>query len=75
MYLKAHVWRLISKLIVHGKTREEAILRLKRALKEYVIDGIKTTLPLHKKIIDTPEFISGKYDIRWLENFINNQSL
>ena len=63
---------LISKLIVHGKTREEAILRLKRALKEYVIDGIKTTLPLHKKIIDTPEFISGKYDIRWLENFINN---
>jgi len=63
---------LISKLIVHGKTREEAILRLKRALKEYVIDGIKTTLPLHKKIIDMPEFISGKYDIRWLENFINN---
>ena len=63
---------LISKLIVHGKTREEAILRLKRALKEYVIDGIKTTLPLHKKIIDTSEFISGKYDIRWLENFINN---
>jgi acetyl-CoA carboxylase biotin carboxylase subunit len=63
---------LISKLIVHGKTREEAILRLKRALKEYVIDGIKTTLPLHKKIIDTSEFISGKYDIRWLENFLSD---
>jgi len=61
---------LISKLIVHGKTREEAIMRLKRALKEYVIEGIKTTLPLHKEIIKNKAFVSGQYDIRWLENYL-----
>ena len=61
---------LIAKLIVHGKTREEAIMRLKRALKEYVIEGIKTTLPLHKEIIENKAFLSGQYDIRWLEGYL-----
>ena len=61
---------LISKLIVHGKTREEAIMRLKRALKEYVIEGVKTTLPLHKEIIENKAFLSGQYDIRWLEGYL-----
>ena len=61
---------LISKLIVHGKTREEAIMRLKRALKEYVIEGVKTTLPLHKEIIENKAFLSGQYDIRWLESYL-----
>jgi len=61
---------LISKLIVHGKTREEAIMRLKRALKEYVIEGVKTTLPLHKKIIENKVFLSGQYDTRWLEGYL-----
>ena len=61
---------LISKLIVHGKTREEAIMRLKRALKEYVIEGVKTTLPLHKEIIENEAFLSGQYDIRWLEGYL-----
>ena len=61
---------LIAKLIVHGKTREEAIMRLKRALKEYVIEGVKTTLPLHKEIIENKAFLSGQYDIRWLEGYL-----
>jgi acetyl-CoA carboxylase, biotin carboxylase subunit len=62
---------LISKLIVYGKNREEAILKLKIALKEYLIDGIETTIPLHSKIINKKEFISGSYDIRWLENLLS----
>ena len=61
---------LIAKLIVYGNTREEAITKLKIALKEYVIDGIDNTLPLHDKIIREKVFISGNYDIRWLENFL-----
>ena len=61
---------LIAKLIVYGNTREEAIIKLKIALKEYVIDGIDTTLSLHDKIIREKVFISGNYDIRWLENFL-----
>ena len=61
---------LIAKLIVYGNTREEAITKLKIALKEYVIDGIDTTLPLHDRIIREKVFISGNYDIRWLENFL-----
>ena len=63
---------LIAKLIVYGNNREEAILKLKIALKEYVIDGINTTLSLHKKIINKDEFITGNYDIRWLEKFLKN---
>ena len=62
---------LISKLIVHGNSREEAISRLKRALKEYVIEGVTTTLPLHKEVIENKAFITGKYDIRWLENYLS----
>ena len=61
---------LIAKLIVYGNSREEAITKLKIALKEYVIDGIDTTLPLHDRIIREKVFISGNYDIRWLENFL-----
>ena len=63
---------LIAKLIVYGNNREEAILKLKIALKEYVIDGINTTLSLHERIIRENEFISGNYDIRWLEKFLKN---
>ena len=62
---------LVSKLVVHGKDRKEAILKLKSALNEYLIEGVKTTIPLHKKIINQKDFINGKYDIRWLEKFLN----
>ncbi|MFZ4533561.1 MAG: acetyl-CoA carboxylase biotin carboxylase subunit [Alsobacter sp.] len=61
---------LVGKLIVHGRTRNECLMRLRRALDEYVIGGIKTTLPLHRKLVQTPEFIDGRYDIHWLERWM-----
>ncbi|MEE2970455.1 MAG: acetyl-CoA carboxylase biotin carboxylase subunit [Pseudomonadota bacterium] len=61
---------LVSKLIVHGATRDECLMRLRRALEEYVIGGIETTIPLLERVILDPEFISGKYDIGWLEKFV-----
>ncbi|WP_138379966.1 acetyl-CoA carboxylase biotin carboxylase subunit [Luteithermobacter gelatinilyticus] len=62
---------MIAKLIVHGKTRNECLMRLRRALEEYVIDGIKTTIPLHQRLIRESDFVNGAYDIHWLENFLN----
>lgn len=58
---------MIGKLIVHGRNREECINRLLRAIRETVIEGVKTTLPLHNWILTQPEFISGDYTIHWLE--------
>ena len=58
---------LIAKLIIHGKNREECILRLNRALLEFVIDGIETTIPLYQKIIREKDFVIGEYNINWLE--------
>jgi acetyl-CoA carboxylase biotin carboxylase subunit len=52
---------------VHGRDRNECLRRLHRAIDETVIEGIETTLPLHKWIISQPEFISGNYTIHWLE--------
>jgi acetyl-CoA carboxylase biotin carboxylase subunit len=61
---------LISKLIVQGSTRNECIMRMRRALHEYVIDGIQTTIPLHQAVLDQQDIIDGNYDIRWLERFV-----
>ena len=61
---------MIGKLIVYGSTRERCILRLKRALEEFVIEGMKTTIPLHAAIIEDPEFLSGEYTIKWLEGWL-----
>ncbi len=61
---------LVAKLIVHGKDRDECLLRLKRCLEEYVIGGIETTIPLHKRIINEETFKSGKYNIHWLEELM-----
>jgi acetyl-CoA carboxylase biotin carboxylase subunit len=61
---------MIAKLIVYGTTRERCIMRLKRALEEYVIEGMKTTLPLHQKLIQDPEFLAGEYTIKWLEEWL-----
>ncbi len=58
---------MIGKLIVHGRNREECINRLLRAIRETVIEGVKTTLPLHEWILNQPEFVSGDYTIHWLE--------
>ncbi len=65
-----HYDSLISKLIVYGATRNECLMRLRRALEEYVIDGIETTIPLHRRVIAAPDFIDGNYDIHWLERFV-----
>ncbi len=61
---------LIAKLVVHGRSRNECLMRLRRALEEMVIGGIKTNIPLHHKLIAAPDFINGAYDIRWLEKFV-----
>jgi acetyl-CoA carboxylase biotin carboxylase subunit len=61
---------MIGKLIVYGTTRDRCILRLRRALEEYVVDGMKTTIPLHQKLVDDPEFRSGDYTIKWLEQWL-----
>lgn len=58
---------MIGKLIIHGRNRDECIARLRRAIMETVIEGVQTTLPLHAWIIDHPDFLSGEYNIHWLE--------
>jgi acetyl-CoA carboxylase biotin carboxylase subunit len=65
-----HYDSLIAKLITYGKTREEATARMRRALREFVITGIKTTIPLHERILEAPDFIAGDYTIHWLERFV-----
>jgi len=61
---------MVAKLIVHAPTRMEAIARMRRALDEFVIQGIKTSLPLHRRIMEAPEFVAGDYTIHWLERFV-----
>ena len=61
---------LIAKLIITGKTRTEAMMRLKRTLSEFVIDGIETTIPLFKDLVEQPDIQNGTYDIHWLEKHL-----
>ena len=61
---------LVGKLIVHGKTRQECLMRLRRALDEMVVDGIETTLPLFRALVREPQIIDGDYHIHWLEHFL-----
>jgi len=61
---------MIGKLIVSGRTREGAIMRLKRALGEMVIEGVKTSIPLHQALLEDPEFNTGDYTIKWLEEWL-----
>ncbi|GIX17830.1 MAG: acetyl-CoA carboxylase biotin carboxylase subunit [Rhodothalassiaceae bacterium] len=63
---------LVAKLIVRGDTREEALRRLRRALEEFVIGGIKTTLPLHRRLVEEEDFRTGAYDIHWLERYLKS---
>ena len=65
-----HYDSMIAKLIVHGANRNECLMRLRRALGEYVIDGIDTVIPLHQRLINEPDFVNGDYDIHWLEKFV-----
>jgi len=68
--IPAHYDSLIAKLIVHGATREDCLMRLRRALQEYVVDGINTSIPLHQRLVEAPDFLNGDYDIHWLERFV-----
>ena len=61
---------MVAKLIVHAPTRPEAIARMRRALDEFVISGIKTVIPLHQRILADPGFQAGDYTIHWLEQFV-----
>ncbi|RVI06825.1 acetyl-CoA carboxylase biotin carboxylase subunit, partial [Sinorhizobium meliloti] len=65
---------LIGKLIVHGRTRVECMMRLRRVLDEFVIDGIKTTLPLFQDLINNQDIANGDYDIHWLEHHLATTS-
>jgi acetyl-CoA carboxylase biotin carboxylase subunit len=61
---------LIAKLIVYGANRDECLMRLRRALEEFVIHGPKTTIPLHQALIEDPDFLNGDYSIKWLERWL-----
>ena len=65
---------LIGKLIVHGRTRVECMMRLRRALDEFVVDGIKTTLPLFQDLVSNQDIANGDYDIHWLEDYLAKTS-
>ena len=58
---------MIAKLIVHGKTREEAIARMKRALSEFVIEGVHTTIPFHLRLLEHEKFVEGNFNTKFLE--------
>ncbi|MEX2249661.1 MAG: ATP-grasp domain-containing protein, partial [Parvibaculum sp.] len=65
---------LIGKLVVHGRNRNECLMRLRRTLHEFVIDGIKTTIPLFQDLVNEPDFMNGEYHIHWLEDFLKKHS-
>jgi acetyl-CoA carboxylase biotin carboxylase subunit len=65
---------LIGKLIVHGRSRTEALMRLRRALDEFIIDGVETTLPLFRTLVRNNDIQNGLYDIHWLEEFLARQA-
>jgi len=61
---------MVAKLIVHGRTRNECMMRLRRSLEEFVIGGVLTTIPLLRRIIAEPDFLNGDYDVHWLEKLV-----
>ncbi|CAH1672255.1 biotin carboxylase [Hyphomicrobiales bacterium] len=67
-----HYDSLVGKLIVHGRTRTECLMRLRRALDEFVVDGIETTLPLFRTLVRNQDIQNGIYDIHWLEHFLDD---
>ena len=65
---------LIGKLVVHGRNRNECLMRLRRSLNEFVVGGIKTTIPLFQDLVSQPDFVNGDYHIHWLENYLKAKS-
>ena len=70
-----HYDSLVGKLIVHGRTRNECLMRLRRALDEFVVDGVDTTLPLFRTLVRNADVQNGLYDIHWLETFLKTGGL
>ena len=66
---------MIAKLIVYGRTREGCIMRLRRALEEMVIGGVKTSIPLHQALLHQPDILSGDYSIKWLEDWLAKREI
>ena len=66
---------LVAKLIVHGRNREEALSRMSRALEMFIVEGIQTSIPLHRKILDDADFLRGSYDLRFLERYQSRPAL
>jgi acetyl-CoA carboxylase biotin carboxylase subunit len=69
-----HYDSMIAKLVVHAETRAEAIMRMQRALNEFIIEGVKTTIPMHKKILDDPQFQKGDISTKFMERYNNPAS-
>ncbi len=69
-----HYDSLVAKLVVHGRTRNECLMRLRRALAEFVIGGIDTTIPLHQRLMNEQAFLNGDYNIHWLEAWLSGDS-
>jgi len=69
-----HYDSLIAKLIAWGRTRAEAVDRMERALQEFVIEGVETTIPFHLKVIRTDEFQRGEYHTRWIEEYVEREN-
>jgi acetyl-CoA carboxylase, biotin carboxylase subunit len=65
---------MIGKLIVYGRTRESCMMRMRRALEEMVVDGVKTNIPLHQELLMQPDVIDGNYSIKWLEEWLAEQA-
>ena len=61
---------LIAKLIVHGRDREEALARGRRALELFIVEGVKTTIPLHLRLLDDPDVRHGRFSTKWLERWL-----
>ena len=72
--IPVHYDSLIGKLIIHGQSRGETLMRLRRALDEFVVEGVRTTIPLFQELLGEPDFIDGSYHIRWLEDYLSAQA-
>jgi acetyl-CoA carboxylase biotin carboxylase subunit len=64
---------MIAKLIVYGRSRESCMMRMRRALEEMVVAGVKTTIPLHQALLRDSDVINGDYSIKWLEEWLAKQ--
>ena len=64
---------MIGKLIVHGRTRAEAIARMRGALAEFLVGPIKTTIPLHRKLMDAKQFVNAEFDIHYIERLLDEK--